>query len=101
MRCWRWQDHRLHQHKQYNKTAIKCSYSPSEAVPDHHIMDYTPVSDELRREIIDLAISIAAQNRAKKAARRAARERAAEKRAGVAKRKAERLAKKELKMKVY
>ena len=73
---------------------------PSEAVPNHH-MDYNPVSDELHREIIDLAISIAAQNRAKKAARRAARERAAEKRAGVAKRKAERLAKKELKIKVY
>jgi len=86
-------------HLSEKKLQCISSYSPSEAVPDHHIMDYTPVSDELHREIIDLAISIAAQNRAKKAARRAARERAAEKRAGVAKRKAERLAKKELKIK--
>jgi hypothetical protein len=62
-------------------------------------MDYTPVSDELHREIIDFAISIAAERRAKKAARQAARERAVEKRAAVAKRRAERLAKRALKNK--
>jgi hypothetical protein len=57
-------------------------------------MDYTPVSDELHREIIDFAISIAAKRRAKAAARQVARERAAEKRLAVAKRREERLARK-------